>query len=418
MTAAKRPDEPQHRPEFIELPSLALKFEGTPTRYTPPVCDHQTPPWGPLLDMYPSKTLGPIQAKPCGHEDSFHRPSGMDTSGAGYFGLRRNKAAAFVWVRPAKIRFTEGVLATSTLEAMAACESLGLSLWAEGSKSYAWGVDGRQRAHLVKIDREKHTAVHHCEIGKLDSDPDGEGWDVRPHNHRYDPVKQTPREGSRELCDESILGVASWSIDGLADTLFDNPEPVTSDLGMTGHCLSGNHHRCSHRPGGPCHGGITQFDGSVYRCPCPCHHEEEPMARDLAKTPVSMGGLTAAEKRIAKAAREKREAERQAEYARRDAEIEAKVRADAEVETHEEWMARMKAQGGLNATPKAEPKVSKPEPGMTLQAATALLHHDPDHLADIPSEHLLTLLDCEGEKPYFAKIRRELKARGTTKRAS
>lgn len=42
-------------------------------------------------------------------------------------------------------------------------------------------------------------------------------------------------------------------------------------LGVTGWCLFGRHERCSHRPGGPCHGGIGLTGGGRYSCPCDCH---------------------------------------------------------------------------------------------------------------------------------------------------
>lgn len=43
------------------------------------------------------------------------------------------------------------------------------------------------------------------------------------------------------------------------------------DLGVTGHCKWGRHHRCAYRPGGPCHGGIGLAGGGRYSCPCECH---------------------------------------------------------------------------------------------------------------------------------------------------
>lgn len=46
------------------------------------------------------------------------------------------------------------------------------------------------------------------------------------------------------------------------------------NLGKTGWCLTGRHHRCSHRKGGPCHGGIALTGGGHYSCPCDCHHAD------------------------------------------------------------------------------------------------------------------------------------------------
>jgi hypothetical protein len=43
---------------------------------------------------------------------------------------------------------------------------------------------------------------------------------------------------------------------------------------VTGWCLFGRHDRCSHRVGGPCHGGIILTNGGTYSCPCGCHRDD------------------------------------------------------------------------------------------------------------------------------------------------
>lgn len=48
---------------------------------------------------------------------------------------------------------------------------------------------------------------------------------------------------------------------------------MAAGLGMTGWCGQGRHSRCSHRPGGPCEGGVFTC-GDWYHCPCPCHGAE------------------------------------------------------------------------------------------------------------------------------------------------
>lgn len=54
-------------------------------------------------------------------------------------------------------------LRKATREALAACEAVGLHYWADHRRAHhLWAVDDRQRAHVVRINREDGTAQHAC----------------------------------------------------------------------------------------------------------------------------------------------------------------------------------------------------------------------------------------------------------------
>lgn len=343
------------RTEFLELPSLADKFAGTPTRYTPPRCSDQDP------YVYPDGTSN--APNPCSHSDDYHRPSGAARSEmAGFVGLRYSKrTGAFSWPKSAPIKFTPGKLPDRTLENIAACAALGLSFWAEAGSSRgvwnAWAVDDDQRVHMVKIDYTARKATHEC-----------------LSTARYDPVRQWPRDDSKKRCEGFILA-ADYDVEDTRASLFDHeedpmPTATTSPFGR------------AMKPSTPQAG----FGGN----------------------------LTAAEKRERKKRREKQEADRDAEMAELAAATAAKVAAmtDEELAAYRAETSRKMAEANVAvAVAKAKMSPTKPPPGMTMAAAIALLHHDPDHLGDIPTEHLHAILLTPGEKAYHAKIRKELKRR-------
>lgn len=326
-----------------------------------------------------------------------------------------------VWLKPfAATPAKPCVIPKRTIENMAASSALGLAYWSEApgaNKIYAVDDDGH--AHTLLLDRKNRKVEHYC----------AQTW-------RYDPVTQGPRYETKKRCpatnvrdvdwampdDDRGVMMLNWTIEDQAEA--ENPGSAERDpgrLGRTGHCLSNQHHRCGYRVGGPLENGVTSsVTGLHYRCPCPCHTTEEteenemPTARDNRPAAVKKAAqannrlkathVTAAEKRAAKAAREKREAQRDAEL--------AEIAAKAEAEARAKYAAQDKAEA------EALVRAATPKP-MSRAQAKSLLLHDPDYLGDITNDALVDLLDDESVKPYHARIRTELRVnRGLTQRRS
>lgn len=384
------------REEFLVIMGKAAG----PTRFTEPRCADE-------------QADGVCKCPQTTHTvDTRFHDTGVSRPACGVYDGWVRRRDGSVWLRPHPSTPAKPTkIPKRTIENMAAASALGLAYWSEApgaNKIYA--VDNDGHAHTLLLDRKAFKVEHYCH----------QTW-------RFDPHAGGPRHETKRHCPVTDIRDVSWSMPEddqavmelnwtIEDASPGHPERDPLGWGMTGHCLSGRHRNCAHRVGGLQEHGVVS-NGVTYRCPCPCHTTEETemptptpasdkaVAKKAAakkRTPVSMGGLTAAERRAQKEGRERRQAERDAEYARRDAEIEAEVRADAE--------ARDKAEALVKA---ATP------PAMGRAQARALLLHDPDYLGDIPNAALVDLLDDESVKPYHARIRTELRVnRGLTQRKS
>jgi hypothetical protein len=136
-----------------EIPSLKAKFDGVPTRYTPPRCDYEHP--REFQDWNPQR---------CAHAKDYHVPDGADLDGTlRYFGMRRRKDGSAWFVTPSASKRASKIPGR-TQEAIAACRAMKLHYWSDAAyQGCVWAVDDGQCPHLVRIDRKNKTAQMACD---------------------------------------------------------------------------------------------------------------------------------------------------------------------------------------------------------------------------------------------------------------
>lgn len=225
---------------------------------------------------YPQTTWGdPIcYSDECRCPPDYHLAASALISDSGPFGLRRNKAGAFVFPRGGSPKYT-GTVTKRTLENIAACAAVGLHFWSENKAvGMLWGVDDDQRAHRVRINRPHQTSSHYCD-----------------RNYRILPFSDAPEVllTDERQCVHAVKGEARWAV---ANTMSVLRDQLALEIG-------------------------GQFDTEA---------PEEPMARRPKMG--EPGFLHAHERRTLAAARERSLSEREERYAEEDAAIEDRVRAE------------------------------------------------------------------------------------------
>lgn len=131
------------------LPTMAARFAGTPTRYTPPRChDH-------------------VLGAACHHADGFHEPlPKWREENPMPLTVRKDGSA---WIVPARgMRPTAAPvpIPKRTRENIAACAVHGLSYWSEADRpGELWAIDAYQRAVIVRIER-RHDRSWHGDTGR------------------------------------------------------------------------------------------------------------------------------------------------------------------------------------------------------------------------------------------------------------
>ncbi|MGD9622172.1 MAG: hypothetical protein AB7G47_19290 [Mycolicibacterium sp.] len=147
-------------PAHESVLAIAAKLGGTPTRYTPPICQ-----------SYSVK---------CTHAATYHVATKIDLDKTlRFFGMTRRADGSAQLSAPTNRRQT--VAPVRTRENVAACAAVGLSFWSEAPvPNGIWAVDSTQRAHLVKVDRRAHRAYVAC--------MDGHSLDAAAHICQYRAV--------------------------------------------------------------------------------------------------------------------------------------------------------------------------------------------------------------------------------------
>jgi hypothetical protein len=136
-----------------EIPSLKAKFEGTPTRYTPPRCEDEQP--HEFQDWNPQR---------CAHAKGYHVPDGVDLDASlRHFGMRRRKDGS-AWFVTSSTSKRASKIPDRTQEAVAACRAMKLHYWSGAPhQGCVWAIDDGQRPHLVRIDHKNKTARMACD---------------------------------------------------------------------------------------------------------------------------------------------------------------------------------------------------------------------------------------------------------------
>ena len=345
---------------------IAAKLDGTPTRFVPVVCSDEK--------------RGFI----CTHKHLATAPDLDENLRA--VGMRRGKDGAARFPAPTRSRGS-ATIAARTRENIAACAALGLSYWSDHARPHLlWAVDDQQVAHSVRVDRKSGRVEHVCAKWT-------EGIDDRV----------CPDAGrSRSY---TVPANTAATLELLADAdAPPAPEPA---------------------PRSKADREVSAMASKVLK-------------KDDTPKPVK---LTAAEKRAIKARNAANEAKRDAEMAAfmeaRLAEERARVAAEDAAEAVQLLKAPVE-QGPSDALagPLADeiqgaalPSQDTPagafghtpprhahtaSGGMSLGAARALMHHDPDYLGDIPTDALRKLRALPSEHTFHNVIDAELDDRFST----
>lgn len=127
---------------------------GAKTRYTAPGCWR----WDQGAQKTVPRSPDECRCKPTAHTSDKRMSPGTARAEFGYSYSKWTGALTLTPWKPSKAKTTDRML-----ENVAACESLGLSYWADGwDTNMLWAVDNEQTAHVVTIDRKKGTALHAC----------------------------------------------------------------------------------------------------------------------------------------------------------------------------------------------------------------------------------------------------------------
>ena len=252
------------------------------------------------------------------------------------------------------------MVSTRMAESVAACAAFGLSYWSDApGRNVLWAADFQGGFHQVRIDRKQQRSY----LGTR-----SEAWSA-----------------PTSLTDMSIM---------LDPTITFEEEPMaptkatrTKDRSIT---LSGSTIRSS-----------TEADlkASIREALAPAKKAPAKKAPAKKAAPKPAAKKAPAKKTPAKPVAKKAPAKKADDpFAASDS-------------RYEQAMAKLRASESAISRPRLNPiTYNAPiRPKMTLDAAIALIQHDPDYLEDIDNENLVKAM---GQTRFDAKVRAELKSRG------